>query len=548
MPVASLITLLLLKSPQASFPIDGAKGIVENFESGTFSNWKITGSFGRANMPTNAAEFNIRYKSTPIANFEGRYFALSLDRSNSEVGKAVSPSFEIPNDWSQITFEILGGIDPSKTAFRLIRDDNGSPVRTASGDGTLAFVHKYWHVSDLRGKMVHFEIEDSATNTYGFIGLDNIRGVTEATLLKANELKVDFSNLTHQSQVLGAAQAWRAKYHLPGVWCAAVKNGRVVACVTTGVNNPDLGDGPSLDHHLNIGSVSKVVTAMMISTFVARGVITYNTTIGEVFPGLVAKYPSSPFRSVTLRQLIAHTSGLTKGVRFSTSDLPTGIAWRLKHVEAALASDQTVPPGTAYEYNNAGPVIATAMTEQRLAESPLAKDFGNSYEDWLTGPVGKAIGLTNPRMLNYALPPDRDSVQPNYVSESGFKPNHRLGKDSFKFAPQGSCSITLTDLCRFSIAMMENSMQLPSTQYRSVFSELVPPSNHTVGGWGLGVTSKFVDHNGDTGRGEYAYLRVHPTRKLAIIFYSNGNIEDRDKSRVFRGEITSEIAKLLDQL
>jgi CubicO group peptidase (beta-lactamase class C family) len=327
-----------------------------------------------------------------------------------------------------------------------------------------------------------------------------------------------------------------------------IKDSQVVACLAVGINNPETGDRPRLDHHLNIGSVSKVLTAMLISQFVARDVISYDTKISDVFPSIALKYPNSPFRTATLRQLIAHTSGITKAIRFDTSDTADGKSWRLKHVEYALASNQTVPPNTSYEYSNAGPVIATAMVEQMLSQSPLKEELGASYEDWLAGIPGKALGLTNPKMLNYAVPPSADEVQPNYILDSGFRANHKLGKESFQYAPQGSCSITLTDLCRFSVVMMTNGMQLPQLQYRSAFSELVPHSKNTTGGWGLGINSKFVDHNGDTGRGEYAYLRLHPTRKLSIIFYTNGNIENRDQSRVFRGEITSEIAKLLDRL
>ncbi len=53
--------------------------------------------------------------------------------------------------------------------------------------------------------------------------------------------EVNFNDLPYQQQVKQMADGWREKYHLPGVWVALIKNGKVVACVATGVKNIETG-------------------------------------------------------------------------------------------------------------------------------------------------------------------------------------------------------------------------------------------------------------------------------------------------------------------
>ena len=38
---------------------------------------------------------------------------------------------------------------------------------------------------------------------------------------------IDWNNLPYQQQVKQMADGWRQKYHLPGVWVALIKDGKV---------------------------------------------------------------------------------------------------------------------------------------------------------------------------------------------------------------------------------------------------------------------------------------------------------------------------------
>ena len=354
--------------------------------------------------------------------------------------------------------------------------------------------------------------------------------------------EIDWNNLPYQREVRRMADSWRAKYHLPGVWVALIKDGKVVACVATGVKNIETGAPALVTDHLNVGSVSKVITGMMIAQFVAKGVISYEMTVGQVFPELAAKYPDSPFARATLGQLMTHTAGITAKTRFDTKDEPDGVRWRRKHVVAALASDQTVEPGTRYEYT-IGAVIAVAMVERQLERSSFS-EWGRSYEEWLDKTPGKAIGLTNPRMKNYAAVPGPSDVQPHYLDEHGSRANLNVLSDNFIFATSGSCSVTLTDISSFALSTIFNSANLPPSIYRSTTQ--FQSGKVTQASWG-GNDQRYLSKGGSTGRGEVCNLWVSCARRAALFFYTNTNIPPPDGDKFF-GKLTPGLDEDLGRL
>ena len=338
---------------------------------------------------------------------------------------------------------------------------------------------------------------------------------------------IDWNNLPYQNKVKEMADGWRSKYHLPGVWCAFIKDGKVVACVATGVKNVETAAPALVTDYLGVGSVSKVITDTMIAELVARGVISFETTVAEVFPELAKTYPDSPVLRASLRQLVTHTAGLTKDVVFDVSNKADGIAWRYDKVRNALASPSTVRPGTRFEYNNWDPVMATAMVERAIQAK--ATEYGASYEDWLSGSLGKAIGLSNPKMLDYSKDPGKEEVQPHYIEPNGSSvleavtmvPNHRLRRESDVYATGGSCRVTLTDLCSFVLSTITNAAGLPANEYRETISATGLPSDPTSSaGWAVDANG-WLHHSGSTGRGEYCLVCVIPEAKRATILYVN---------------------------
>ena len=244
-----------------------ATEVFADFESGTYDGWTLEGdAFGTA--PATDALF-----PGQITGFAGRGFLCSLHpkKGNGATGKATSREFTIEKP--VIRFKIGGGNHPNEACMNLVVDNQ--IVRTATGDDTPTLSDASWDVSALVGKKAHLEVVDSSTSAErGYILVDDIRFTG----------RIEFDNLPYQDTVMQMADSWISKYHLPGVWCAFIKDRKVVACVADGVKNIETKTPASVDDHLNVGSVSKVITDTMIAEFVSQGVISYSTTVGEVFP------------------------------------------------------------------------------------------------------------------------------------------------------------------------------------------------------------------------------------------------------------------------
>ena len=102
------------------------------------------------------------------------------------------------------------------------------------------------------------------------------------------------TELPYQQPITDIAEGWRAKYGLPGVWCAYLRNGCVAAMVTTGYRNVETKAPARLQDHLPVGSISKVLAGSMLAFFVAAGTVRYETMIGEVFPEMARQHSDSP--------------------------------------------------------------------------------------------------------------------------------------------------------------------------------------------------------------------------------------------------------------
>ncbi len=494
--------------------------VFADFESGNYDGWTIEGdAFGTA--PATDATFTGK-----IRGYTGRSFLCSLHpkKGNAAIGKAISKEFTIEKPF--LTFKIGGGNHPNQACLNLIVDNK--IVRTATGNGTVTLSESSFDVSEFVGKKAHIEIVDAtASADRGYIMVDDIRFTDQNPAFPP----IDFNNLSYQGMVTEMAERWRRDFGLPGVWCAFIKDGRVQACVASGTRKVGANMPARVSDHLNIGSVSKVVTGSLIAFFVADGTIKYETTVGEIFPELAKQYPQSPLLRATLRELITHTTGLTGGPAYGT-DKSGGVAWRYGQLQRTLPLPQLREPGSVYEYSNVGAVIAAAMVE-RLSKT--------SYESWLYGKLGKNIGLTNPQMLDYSIQPIVDDVFPHYINGKTATPNTAVRPDSWRFAPQGSLRLILPDLCAFAICTMNNSAQLPETIYQRIISEQ-SPSHTTYAGWAVD-TGGWLHHSGSTGRGEYCLVSLNPKTKRALLLYVNAGYAPSDTPRINSG-----MSPLLDDL
>lgn len=167
----------------------------------------------------------------------------------------------------------------------------------------------------------------------------------------------------------------------------------------------DGGPAPDEDTGFQIGSVTKVVTALLLADAAHRGEVALDQRLDTLLPG-TASHPDGP--SITLVDLATHTSGLPR--------LPSGL-WRsaLRHRDdpyrdltsddlvAALQRPSRRPPGGRPRYSNLGPgvlghalEVATGLTFAELVAQRVTGPLGMSATDVASdaGRVSVASGHT----------------------------------------------------------------------------------------------------------------------------------------------------------
>jgi D-alanyl-D-alanine-carboxypeptidase/D-alanyl-D-alanine-endopeptidase len=163
---------------------------------------------------------------------------------------------------------------------------------------------------------------------------------------------------------------------------------------------PD-GPAPDADTLFEIGSITKVFTALLLAEAVVRGELALDTPLREVLPQ--ARVPSRDGVEITLEHLATHTSGLPSlPVSFATA-----LRWQLfdrnsdpyapvdrAAMLAALARSRLRrTPGTGrMAYSNFG----AGLLGHALVAAAGSEDYGDLVRERICGPLGMADTVISP--------------------------------------------------------------------------------------------------------------------------------------------------------
>ena len=100
-----------------------------------------------------------------------------------------------------------------------------------------------------------------------------------------------------------------ARYSLPAVAAAVVKEGKLVAAGVVGTRRADAKIPVTINDRFHIGSDTKAMTALLAAMMVEEGKLRWDSTLADVFPELAEKMDPR-MRSVALERLLSHTGGL----------------------------------------------------------------------------------------------------------------------------------------------------------------------------------------------------------------------------------------------
>lgn len=173
-------------------------------------------------------------------------------------------------------------------------------------------------------------------------------------------------------------EALRAKYNLPSISGVAVQGDHVFGVAAVGTLSSSSKVPVTLDSAYQLGSNSKSVNATVIARLVERGLLSWNSTLGEVLKdvGIPTEYAN-----VTLEQLLTHRSGITPNVLVN----PPGATLAQQRVSYLQLALKTPRAAQVYNYSNVGFVAAAMMAEHVT---------GKTWKTLITEEVFVPLGMT----------------------------------------------------------------------------------------------------------------------------------------------------------
>src|ERR1043165_4826246 len=245
-----------------------------------------------------------------------------------------------------------------------------------------------------------------------------------------------------------------------------------------------------------LASVSKQFTAMIIMMLKEKGLLNYDDS--------VSKYVDIPYKGITIRNLLTHTSGLPdyQAVMDQYWD-KTKVAGNPHCIEYLnkYAPPKLVEPGEKYTYSNTGYLLLAS-----IAEKASGKDFIEMCRQWIFNKLKmKSTGI---RTLEQKKATKNFAIGHMYIEER----NKYVRADSFPSSNYtiwlgnrkgpGRVSSTAADLLKWDRALYGNHL-IKQTTLEDAFTPM-KLNDGTFSNYGFGwelrndpILGKIVQHNGD---------------------------------------------------
>lgn len=327
----------------------------------------------------------------------------------------------------------------------------------------------------------------------------------------------------------------RKRYELPAMAGAVILRGRTEAWGATGFRkvNSDVKVTPNDKFH--IGSCTKAMTATIIAMLVERGKLRWDITLATAFPDMADEMHPG-YRDVTLKQLLAHRSGLPpashsypKGKSFiDMHNLPgPAMEQRLAYTKMMLCQEPQAEPGTKYIYSNAGYAIAGVIAEQAM-KTP--------WEALMRTMLFNPLGMTTAGFGPMGTPGKINQPLQHVIAEGStiyLEPNSLMDNPP-AIGPAATVHCSISDWAKFIIAHLKGARGTGGLLNPETFKMLHTPDfgGDYASGWDVKkrdwADGKVLTHTGSNTM-SFAVVWMAPKRDFAVLVASNQGGGDVEK-------------------
>jgi CubicO group peptidase (beta-lactamase class C family) len=205
-----------------------------------------------------------------------------------------------------------------------------------------------------------------------------------------------------------------------------------------------------VDTQFNLASITKMFTAVAIAQLAEEGKLSYSDTVGKIMPD----YPNKEVAtSVTVHQLLSHTSGLIGGRELAMKLPNASRAMTLQdRLKDFVNEPLTFPPGQQFGYSNAGYILLGRIIE---------KVSGISYYDYLRDRIFRPAAMTETGfILKTNLPDNAATGFMDAVRGQRKENNESLDLIG---SPDGGAYSTGRDMARFHTALRNGTLLRPAS-------------------------------------------------------------------------------------
>ncbi len=302
------------------------------------------------------------------------------------------------------------------------------------------------------------------------------------------------------------------------------KDDQVIFEYSAGFSNKKLKIVNVANTKFNIGSISKLFTAIAICQLVEQKKVSFQDPVSKYLPN----YPNETIRdTVTIHHLLTHTSGLGSFINTKYLKEYLDIRDKLKTIDDIVKFfSKHKPDGSLGEF-------LYSADGFELLGSIIEKVNGTSYDEYINYNIFKISGMINTDNCERDRNNIKDDVAIGYTNIDYLTGKHleetveNWGRLPIKGSASGNTYSTSLDLYKFSQAFMNN--QLVSENMRKIM--LMP---HVSEGTYNGITKstgygfaifrgKDYERIGHAGQfdGVSARLDIYPDDKFIAIVLSN---------------------------
>jgi CubicO group peptidase (beta-lactamase class C family)/D-alanyl-D-alanine dipeptidase len=324
---------------------------------------------------------------------------------------------------------------------------------------------------------------------------------------------------------------------LPALSIALVDDQRIVWAKGFGCQDVKQKIPAAAETVYRVGSVSKLFTDIAIMRLVEAGKIDLDQPVARYLPDF---QPKNPFdqRAVTLRQLMAHRSGLIREPPVGNYFDPTAPSLA-DTVASVNGIDLVYPPGQRIKYSNAGIAVVGRVLE---------KLQGERFETYVKRDVLDLLGMEHsafeatPLVKKYLA----DAVMWTYHGREFPAPTFELG-----MSPAGSLYSTVRDLGKFlSCLFAEGKAANGQLLKPETLAEMYRPQFAASGakeGFGIGFMvgnpegQRRIGHNGAV-YGFATDLGALPDQKLGVVVVSSRDVANAVSTRIANDALRAMLA------